>query len=165
MYNISQVEKSGEKWGKLSTKPRYNKMFIGEYIHNIDEKGRLAIPVKFRNRLGVGAVVTKGLDNCLSLYPEDAWAKQAEKLINLPQTQSKSRAYARFILAGAFPVEIDKQGRVNVPPTLRTFGDIAGQVIITGLGDHVEIWSKDNWDRYRTNVEKDSINIAEELGI
>ena len=140
-------------------------MFIGEYIHNIDDKGRLAVPVKFRNRLSGGAVVTKGLDNCLSLYPEDAWAKQADKLVNLPQTQSKSRAYARFILAGAFPVEIDKQGRVNIPTTLRKFADVSGQVIVTGLGDHIEIWSKEGWEKYSTSVEKDSVNIAEELGI
>lgn len=140
-------------------------MFIGEYIHNIDEKGRLAIPVKFRNRLSGGAVVTKGLDNCLSLYPDDAWSKQADKLVNLPQTQKKSRAYARFILAGAFPVEIDKQGRANIPPTLRQFAGIFGSVVVTGLGDHIEIWSKDNWEGYRSNVERDSVDIAEELGI
>lgn len=140
-------------------------MFIGEYIHNIDDKGRLAVPVKFRNRLSGGAVVTKGLDNCLSLYPQDAWEKQADKLANLPQTQSKSRAYARFVLAGAFPVEIDKQGRVNVPPMLRKFAGISGQVIVTGLGDHIEIWAKDAWEKYSTSVEQDSINIAEELGI
>jgi MraZ protein len=83
-------------------------MFIGEYTHNLDEKGRLAIPVKFRNLLANGAVVTKGLDNCLSLYPQSAWDKQVEKLEQLPLTQAKSRAYARFILAGAFGVEIDK---------------------------------------------------------
>lgn len=140
-------------------------MFIGEYIHNIDQKGRLAIPVKFRHKLAGGAVVTKGLDNCLSLYPEDAWDKQADKLINLPQTQRKSRAYARFVLAGAFPVEIDKQGRVNIPPTLRQFAEIVGQVIVTGLGDHIEIWAKGNWENYRTGVEKESADIAEELGI
>lgn len=140
-------------------------MFIGEYIHNIDEKGRLAVPVKFRGRLASGAIVTKGLDNCLSLYPEEAWDKQSEKLVNLPQTQSKSRAYARFILAGAFNVEIDKQGRVVLPVTLRQYAGIKNQVIVTGLGDHVEIWSTKVWEEYRSNIEKDSVGIAEELGI
>lgn len=140
-------------------------MFIGEYIHNIDEKGRLAIPVKFRSRLVGGAVATKGLDNCLSLYPEEAWNKQVEKMESLPLTQSKSRAYARFILSGAFPVEIDKQGRINLPTTLREFGNIKNQVIVTGLGDHVEIWATKTWEEYRTNIEKESVNIAEELGI
>jgi len=140
-------------------------MFIGEYIHNIDEKGRLAVPVKFRGRLASGAIVTKGLDNCLSLYPEEAWDKQSEKLVNLPQTQSKSRAYARFILSGAFNVEIDKQGRVVLPATLRQYAGIKNQVIVTGLGDHVEIWSTKAWEEYRSNIEKDSVGIAEELGI
>ena len=140
-------------------------MFIGEYIHNIDEKGRLAVPVKFRGRLASGAIVTKGLDNCLSLYPEEAWDKQSEKLVNLPQTQSKSRAYARFILSGAFNVEIDKQGRVVLPATLRQYAGIKNQVIVTGLGDHVEIWSTKVWEEYRSNIEKDSDGIAEELGI
>jgi MraZ protein len=140
-------------------------MFIGEYIHNIDEKGRLAIPVKFRSRLVGGAVATKGLDNCLSLYPEEAWNKQVEKMESLPLTQSKSRAYARFILSGAFPVEIDKQGRINLPTTLMEFGNIKNQVIVTGLGDHVEIWATKTWEEYRTNIEKESVNIAEELGI
>jgi MraZ protein len=140
-------------------------MFIGEYIHNIDEKGRLAVPVKFRRRLANGAIITKGLDNCLSLYPEEAWNKQVEKMESLPLTQSKSRAYARFILAGAFSVEIDKQGRVNLPLTLRGYAGIKNQVIVTGLGDHIEVWSTKIWEEYRTNIEKDSIEIAEELGI
>lgn len=140
-------------------------MFIGEYIHSIDEKGRLAIPVKFRNKLAGGAVVTKGLDNCLSLYTEEAWEKQAEKLMNLPQTQAKSRAYARFVLAGAFGVEIDKQGRIVLPSNLREYAGVKGQAIVTGLGDHVEIWDQKAWAEYRENIEKESVNIAEDLGI
>jgi MraZ protein len=140
-------------------------MFIGEYIHNIDEKGRLAVPVKFRSRLAGGSIVTKGLDNCLSLYPIEAWNKQVEKMESLPLTQSKSRAYARFILSGAFSVEIDKQGRINLPVTLREFAGVESQVIVTGLGDHVEIWSTKTWGEYRENIEKESVNIAEELGI
>jgi MraZ protein len=140
-------------------------MFIGEYIHNIDEKGRLAVPVKFRSRLAGGAVVTKGLDNCLSLYPEEAWNKMVEKMESLPLTQSKSRAYARFILSGAFSVDADKQGRINLPAALRQYAGVKNQVIVTGLGDHVEIWSTKTWEEYRTNIEKDSVDIAEELGI
>jgi len=140
-------------------------MFIGEYIHNIDEKGRLAVPVKFRNRLAQGAIVTKGLDNCLSLYPEEAWNKMVEKMESLPLTQSKSRAYARFILSGAFSVETDKQGRINLPTALRQYAEVKNQVIVTGLGDHVEIWSTKTWEEYRKNIEKDSVSIAEELGI
>lgn len=140
-------------------------MFIGEYNHNLDDKGRIAIPVKFRALLAEGATLTKGLDNCLSLYPNNAWDKQAEKLTNLPQTQSKSRAYARFVLAGAFSVEIDKQGRVVVPPTLRDFAELRDKSIVTGMGDHIEIWSSQKWQEYRANIEKDSVQIAEELEI
>ena len=163
------MDSSGAKWGKVGISkretPKGIKMFIGEYTHNIDEKGRLAIPVKFRNRLVGGAVATKGLDNCLSLYPEEAWNKQVEKMESLPLTQSKSRAYARFILSGAFSVEVDKQGRINLPTALRQFAEISSQVIITGLGDHIEMWSAKNWEAYRTNIEKESASIAEELGI
>jgi MraZ protein len=140
-------------------------MFIGEYIHNLDEKGRLAIPVKFRNKLAGGAIVTKGLDSCLSLYTTDSWQKLVDKLEGLPQTASKSRAYSRFVLAGAFEVETDKQGRVVLPPTLREYAGLKGTAIVTGLGDHVEIWDKKNWEDYRKNIEKESVNIAEELGI
>jgi MraZ protein len=140
-------------------------MFIGEYIHNLDEKGRLAIPVKFRNKLAGGAVVTKGLDNCLSLYTQESWQKQVEKLESLPQTASKSRAYSRFILAGAFEVETDKQGRVVLPQTLREYANLKGTAIVTGLGDHVEIWDQKTWNSYRENIEKESVDIAEESGI
>lgn len=140
-------------------------MFIGEYQHNIDDKGRLAIPVRFRGQLSEGAVVTKGLDNCLSLYTKEAWELQVEKLSLLPQTQANARAYSRFMLASAFPVEIDKQGRVNIPATLRTFASLSGTVIVTGLSDHVEIWDQKAWDQYKENIEKSSIEIAEELGI
>jgi MraZ protein len=140
-------------------------MFIGEYQHNIDDKGRLAIPVRFRGQLANGAIVTKGLDNCLSLYTTDAWELQVEKLGLLPHTQAKARAYIRFMLASAFPVEIDKQGRVNIPATLRTFAKLNGAVIVTGLSDHIEIWNQKDWNQYRENIEKTSIEIAEELGI
>lgn len=155
--------------GKSGENPAWNrkkeKMFIGEYIHNIDEKGRLAIPVKFRNRLGEGAVVTKGLDNCLSLFTATAWEKQLEKLANLPQTQAKSRAYSRFILSGAFNVETDKQGRIVLPQALREYAGIKGNAVVTGLGDRVEIWDQKAWKEYRENIENDSVDIAEELGI
>ncbi|MEI6266590.1 MAG: division/cell wall cluster transcriptional repressor MraZ [bacterium] len=140
-------------------------MFIGEYQHNLDDKGRLAIPAKFRGQLSEGAVVTKGLDNCLSLFTKEGWDFEAERLMNLPLTQAKARAYARFMLSSAFPVEIDKQGRVNVPQALRSFAGISGSTVVTGLGDHVEIWAPEAWEEYRSHIEKDSGNIAEELGI
>jgi len=140
-------------------------MFIGEYTHNLDDKGRLAIPVKFRSQLATGAVVTKGLDNCLSLYTESSWEDESMRLAELPLTQAKSRAYARFMLSSAFAVEIDKQGRVVLPAGLREYASISGTTVVTGLGDHIEIWNQKAWEVYRSNVEKDSANIAEELGI
>lgn len=141
------------------------KMFIGEYNHNIDEKGRIAIPVKFRNRLGEGAVITRGLDNCLSIYTAESWEKQLVKLSDLPQTQKKSRAYSRFILSGAFTVETDKQGRVVIPQALRDYAGIKTNAVVTGLGDHVEVWDQKAWKEYREEIEQDSADIAEELGI
>jgi MraZ protein len=138
-------------------------MFIGEYNHSIDEKGRLAMPVKFRAEMAGGAVVTKGLDNCLSVYTEKEWEVLAEKLANLPLTQAASRAFARLMLAGATQVTIDKQGRINVPGYLHEFAGLSGTVVIAGLFTRVEIWSQKNWQEYKSKTEGDSSAIAEEL--
>lgn len=138
-------------------------MFIGEYQHTIDEKGRLAMPVKFRAQMAGGAVVTKGLDNCLSVYTLDEWEKLAEKLSSLPLTQAASRAFARLMLAGATQVAIDKQGRINIPGYLREYAGISGQVVVAGLFGRVEIWSQKNWQEYKEKTEADSSAIAEEL--
>lgn len=138
-------------------------MFIGEYQHSIDEKGRLAMPVKFRAQMAGGAVVTKGLDSCLSVYTNDEWAVLAEKLANLPLTQSASRAFARLMLAGATEVTIDKQGRINIPGYLREYAVLSGTVVVAGLFTRVEIWSQKNWQEYKSKTEGDSSAIAEEL--
>lgn len=143
-------------------------MFIGEYCHSFDTKGRLAVPAKFRNRLKQGAVVTRGLDNCLFLYDQNEWFKLAEKLSNLPISQSKSRAFARLMLAGAMDVKIDKQGRILVPDYLRQYAKIKKQVVIAGLYNRLEIWDQKHWEQYKAKTEKDSNDIAEsmaELGI
>lgn len=138
-------------------------MFIGEYQHTIDEKGRLALPVKFRAKMAEGAVVTKGLDNCLSVYTLEEWGPLAEKLASLPLTGAASRAFARLMLAGATQVTIDKQGRVNIPAYLREYADLSGQVVVAGLYSRVEIWSQKNWQEYKSKTEGDSSAIAEEL--
>lgn len=138
-------------------------MFIGEYQHSIDEKGRLAMPVKFRARMAGGAVVTKGLDNCLSVYTLEEWEKLAEKLAALPLTQAASRAFARLMLAGATQVVIDKQGRVNIPGYLREYAGLSGQVVVAGLFSRVEVWSQKSWQEYQSKTEGDSSAIAEEL--
>ena len=139
-------------------------MFIGEYQHNLDDKGRLAIPVKFRSELLKGAVVTRGLDSCLFLYTKKEWEKLAEKLSNLPISQSNSRAFSRLMLAGAMDVEIDKQGRVVLPEYLRSFAGLKKNTIIAGLYSRVEIWDEEAWNKYKTQTESQSNEIAERMG-
>lgn len=143
-------------------------MFIGEYSHNLDDKGRLAIPVKFRNHLKKGAVVTRGLDNCLFLYTRDEWEKLAEKLAVLPISQSNSRAFARLMLAGAMDVELDGQGRMVIPEYLRMFAGLKKGVVLAGLYNRLEVWDETVWKKYKTQTESESGEIAEkmsELGI
>ncbi|MEA2064796.1 MAG: division/cell wall cluster transcriptional repressor MraZ [Patescibacteria group bacterium] len=139
-------------------------MFIGEYQHNIDEKGRLAIPVKFRVELKRGAVVTRGLDNCLFLYTKEEWEKLAGKLSALPFSKSDSRAIGRLMLAGAMDVKIDKNGRVVLPDYLRRFANIKKRIIVAGLYNRLEIWDETIWNKYKLNTEKKSGKIAEALG-
>ncbi len=139
-------------------------MFIGEYQHLIDEKGRLAVPVKFRKRVGSGAVVTRGLDGCLFVFPMDEWTKLAEKLSSLPLSQSNSRAFARLMLAGAMDVEIDRQGRVVIPEYLRHYAKLGKDVVVAGLYSRIEIWDRAAWEKYKARTEKDSNDIAEKMG-
>lgn len=138
-------------------------MFIGEYTHTIDDKGRLAIPSKFRLQLSQGAVVTRGLDNCLFLYPKNEWEKMAEKLASLPLTQANARAFSRLMLAGAMDVDIDKQGRVVLPAYLRQYASVDGSTVVAGLYNRVEIWNEEAWRTYQAAAEKDSNEIAENL--
>lgn len=139
-------------------------MFIGEYQHTVDEKGRLAMPVKFRSVLSKGAVVTRGLDNCLFVYSKQEWKKLAEKLAALPFSQSNSRAFARLMLAGAMDIEFDKQGRAVLPEYLRTYAKIGKNAVVAGLYNRLEIWDKATWEQYKSKTEKDSNDIAEKLG-
>lgn len=139
-------------------------MFIGEYQHSIDEKNRLAIPVKFRNILAKGAVVTKGLDNCLFLYTKEAWKELAERLAKLPISQANTRAFSRLMLAGAMDVFLDKQGRVILPDYLKQYASLNKKVIIAGLMNRLEIWDEGEWEKYKAVTEKSSNDIAEALG-
>lgn len=139
-------------------------MFIGEYTHTIDEKGRLAVPKKFRKALEKGAVVTRGLDHCLFFYTKDEWLLLAEKLSQLPFAQANTRAFARLMLAGAMDVDVDKQGRIMVPEYLRDYAGIKKDVIVAGLYNRLEIWDKGEWDAYKTKTEKESNEIAEQMG-
>lgn len=139
-------------------------MFIGEYNHNIDEKGRLAVPVKFRKDLAQGLVITRGLDNCLFLYPKEEWGKLAERLSKLPIFQANTRAFARLMLAGAMDCDLDKQGRFIMPDYLRKYASLKKKVVLTGLYNRLEIWDEEKWTTYKTNTEKNSGDIAEALG-
>lgn len=138
-------------------------MFIGEYKHNIDAKGRMAVPAKFRQALKKGAVVTRGLDNCLFLYPKDKWEQMAKKFADLPISQSKARAFARHMLAGATQVEFDNQGRITLPDYLRQFASVKKKAVIAGLFDRLEIWDEEAWSKYKASTEKSSDDIAESL--
>jgi len=139
-------------------------MFIGEYNHKLDDKGRLAIPAKFRAILKKGAVVTKGLDNCLFLYSKEQFEKIAQKFASLPISQAKARAFSRHMLAGAMEVDFDNQGRITLPEYLRKFSALKKGVIIAGLYNHLEIWDETAWRRYKQTAEQNSNSIAEELG-
>lgn len=139
-------------------------MFIGEYSHNLDTKGRMAIPAKFRHMFEKGAVVTKGLDNCLFLYPKEKWEKEAEKIANLPINQSKARAFTRHMLGGAMDVEFDNQGRITLPEYLRVFAGLNKKAVVAGVYDRLEIWDEEKWEKYKQEAEANSNDIAEELG-
>jgi len=138
-------------------------MFIGEYKHKVDSKGRLAVPAKFRKKLKNKAVVTRGLDNSLFLYPIAEWEKLAEKLMNLPLSQAKSRAFSRLMLAGASRVELDSQGRINLPDYLLKYAKIKKNATFAGLYNRIEIWDNNIWQKYKARAEKDSDKIAESL--
>ena len=141
-------------------------MFMSEYNHTLDTKGRLIIPAKFREVLGEEFVVSKGMDGCLFVYANDDWNAFEQKLTSLPLINKEARQFARFFLAGAATVEVDKQGRILLPAALREFAGLEKDVVLVGVGSRVEIWSK---ERYLENNDFDDMDeIAEhmaELGI
>lgn len=140
-------------------------MFMGEYSHTIDAKGRLIVPSKFRESLGDDFVVTKGLDGCLYVYDKVEWTAFEQKLKTLPITNKDARQFARFFLAGAAGVEVDKQGRILIPNVLRDFASLQKDVVLLGVGSRIEIWDK---ALYEKNTYDDMDSIAEhmaELGL
>ena len=138
-------------------------MFIGEYTHKLDQKGRLLVPKKFRGDLENGAVVTRGLDNCLFLYTQEEWENLAEKLADLPFAKANSRAFTRLMLAGAMDVDIDSKGRIVVPDYLREFANLDKKIVIAGLYDRLELWDKKMWNEYKDKTENSSGEIAEKM--
>lgn len=142
-------------------------MFIGEYIHNIDAKGRAIVPAKFRDELGNKFVITQELDNCLSLYTKEDWDAYVDKLNKLPTTNRKAIAFKRFKLASAFECEPDGNGRIMIPQKLRDYAGITKEIVSTGNGDKVEIWDKAKWEEYNSsyNFDDESLDSLSEFGI
>ena len=138
-------------------------MFIGEYQHTIDPKGRIIMPSKFREGLGEKFVVTKGLDECLFVYSLDEWANLEEKLKNLPLANKDARAFIRFFFSGASECEVDKQGRILISSNLREFAKLDKEIVITGVSTRIEIWSKDKWESYNNDSGMDADIIAEKM--
>src|SRR3989344_1291524 len=146
-------------------------MLIGEYKHNLDAKRRLAIPSKFRKELGeglpagqAGAILTRGLDNCLFIFPSKYWAPFAEMLAGLSMAKQDTRAFARLFLSGATEIEFDSLGRILIPEHLKKYADLKKSVVVAGVVDPVGIWGDERWNNYRSDLEKNSDKIAEKLG-
>jgi len=137
--------------------------FMGEFDHTVDEKGRLIMPAKFRDGLGEKFVVTKGLDNCLFVYPQSEWANLEAKLKALPLTNTNARAFVRFMFSGATDCELDKQGRILLPPNLREHAKLERDVIVIGVSNRVEIWAKAVWDKYSDEAGEAFEEIAEKI--
>lgn len=139
-------------------------MLLGEYKHNLDVKGRLAIPVKFREKLAGGAIITRGLDNCLFVFAMKEWEVLAAKLTALPLAQANSRAFTRLMLAGAADAILDNQGRILIPDYLREYAGLNKQVVVAGLYNRIEVWDLAKWEKYKQKTESASDEIAEKLG-
>jgi MraZ protein len=139
-------------------------MFIGEYSYSVDDKKRLAVPSRFRSELKGKVVVTRGLDKCLFIYPLKVWGELAEKLGSLPIGEASTRSFTRLMLAGAIDVDVDKQGRILIPDYLKEYAGIKRNVVIAGLYNRLEIWDEARWEEYKSGAEKNSEEIAEQLG-
>ena len=139
-------------------------MFIGEYQHTLDNKGRIIMPSKFREDLGSNFVITKGLDSCLFVYPKSEWKIIQDKLKTLPLTNRDARAFVRFFFSGASELSLDKQGRVLIPSNLREHSKLAKDAVVIGVATRLEIWSKELWDNYTDDDNLSYDSIAEKMG-
>lgn len=138
-------------------------MFMGEYSHSIDAKGRLIMPAKFREQLGEEFVVTKSPDKCLYVYTNEEWKNFEEKLATLPITNKGTRQFVRFFLAGAASCEVDKQGRILLPAVLREYAELDKEVVLAGTSKRIEIWNKDRYladqKEYEDNIDEIASNM------
>jgi len=138
-------------------------MFIGEYHHTIDEKGRIIIPAKFREELGNSFIITRGIENCLFVYSKENWAQITNKLNSLPFTKKDARTFNRFFMSGATDVELDKQGRVNISKPLIDYANLLKDCVIIGTGDRLEVWSQESWESFFDSTKDSMSDIAENL--
>ena len=138
-------------------------MFMGQYLHNLDEKGRIIIPTKIREQLTPTVVVTIGFDKCIALYSMEGWEKFQNSLLTLPANSQDARKHVRLIVGSASTLEFDKQGRINLPANLLTHAGASKECVVVGVLDHVEIWSKEIWDNYQNAAMDDMEDIAEKL--
>ena len=138
-------------------------MFMGEYQHTLDDKGRMIIPVKFREDLGSSFVMTRGLDKCLFVYPRFEWESLEAKLKKLPMTRADARSFVRFFFSGATECELDKQGRILIPATLREYATLDRDCVVLGVSNRVEIWSDSVWKQYSSEAAGSFEEISEKL--
>ena len=138
-------------------------MFIGEYEHSVDAKGRVIMPAKLREDIGEKFIVTKGLDGCLFAYSQNEWANFEEKLKTLPLTNKNARDFVRFFLSGAVECEIDKQGRFLIPGNLRQYATLDKEIVIIGVGTRIEIWNRAVWGTYSSDENISADEIAENM--
>jgi MraZ protein len=139
-------------------------MLIGEYEHSLDEKKRVSLPKSFRAAMGKKVVMTRGLDNCLFIYPQKNWEKVASRLQELSFTQADTRGFNRFILSGAVELEVDGAGRILIPEHHKQFAGLRRSVVFAGVSDRVEVWDSSRWKTYKAHIEKDAERMAEKLG-
>ncbi len=136
---------------------------MGEYHHNMDDKNRLIVPSKFREKLGETFIVTRGLENCLFIYALEDWERIVKKLESLPFTKKDARKFMRFFLSGATNLEFDKQGRITIPSPLLSHANIKKECVIIGVGERAEIWGVEEWEKFFDDSKEDISDIAENL--
>ena len=144
---------------------RWSDMFIGEYEHSVDNKGRITMPAKLKTEIGEKFVITKGLDGCLFVYSQEEWVNFEEKLKTLPLTNKNARDFVRFFLSGAIECELDKQGRFLITSNLREYATLEKDIVIIGVGTRLEIWNREKWKKYSSDENISADEIAENMTI
>jgi MraZ protein len=157
------VEESGGSDASRTPRVPPPQQFLGEFEHSIDDKGRLAVPARFRPALEDGLVMTRGVERCLVIYDPDSWRAVSDRVRNLNQWQADARRMQRHFFSGAQPAQPDKLGRVVIPQFLRTYAQLETEVVVVGVDDRIEVWSRGDWERQRSEAERDSADLAEHL--